>query len=72
MERRAHEPDAGTGRQVEAMAKDQSAPIVLYCRSGRRSEIAALDLAERGFTNVSHLSGGMVDWRKTGHQVFEK
>ena len=51
---------------------DRSAAIVLYCRSGRMSEIAATDLAARGFTGVSHLSGGMIDWQRSGRPVLHK
>ena len=57
---------------LDRLPKDRSAEIVLYCRSGRMSEIAATDLAARGFTNVSHLSGGMIDWQRSGHQILHK
>lgn len=50
----------------------KSAPIVLYCRSGRMSEIAAGELAARGYTNISHMAGGMVEWAKAGHPVLGK
>jgi rhodanese-related sulfurtransferase len=52
---------------LDRLPTDRSAAIVLYCRSGRMSEIAASDLAGRGFTQVSHLSGGMIDWQRSGH-----
>jgi rhodanese-related sulfurtransferase len=35
------------------------------------SEIAANDLAGRGFTQVSHLAGGMIDWQKSGRQILQ-
>jgi len=35
--------------------------ILIYCRSGRRSAIAAQVLAELGFTNI-HDFGGINDW----------
>lgn len=37
---------------------DPGAPVVLYCRSGNRSVIAAALLESRGFTDVSDLLGG--------------
>ena len=37
-------------------------PVVLVCRSGRRSERAAAALMSRGFDRVTILSGGMLAW----------
>ena len=39
--------------------KDQL--ILVYCRSGRRSKIAAEELAKLGYTNVKEF-GGIIDW----------
>jgi len=57
---------------LDKLPKDKTARIVLYCRSGRMSEIAAQELVQLGFSQVSHLSGGMIDWKKSGYEVFEK
>ena len=51
---------------------DKNAKIVLYCKSGRMSEIAAKELAQFGYTQVSHLSGGMMDWEKSGYEIVKK
>ena len=52
-------------RQLEARAAelpaDRNLPVVVYCRSGRRSAVAARTLADLGFTNV-HDFGGIIDW----------
>ncbi|MCZ0971768.1 rhodanese-like domain-containing protein [Streptomyces albulus] len=37
---------------------DPARPVVLYCRSGTRSVIAAALLEARGFDDVSDVSGG--------------
>ena len=42
------------------VAKD--AEIVIHCRSGARSQKAALILRNAGFTNVENLAGGILDW----------
>ncbi|MBR2152119.1 MAG: rhodanese-like domain-containing protein [Clostridia bacterium] len=39
--------------------KDQL--ILVYCRSGRRSKIAADELVKLGYTNVKEF-GGIIDW----------
>jgi len=36
--------------------------IILHCRSGARSQKAALILKNAGFTNVENLAGGILDW----------
>ncbi len=36
--------------------------IVIHCKSGIRSQRAALILRANGFSNVSNLAGGIVDW----------
>lgn len=54
------------------LPNDRNAKIVLYCKSGRMSEIAARKLAQLGYTQVSHLGGGMIDWKKSGYEIYEK
>lgn len=49
------------GRHVEL---ERDAEIVLYCRSGVRSENAARFLRHQGFTNVWNLVGGVLAWRE--------
>jgi molybdopterin/thiamine biosynthesis adenylyltransferase/rhodanese-related sulfurtransferase len=36
--------------------------IVVHCKSGARSQRAALFLKENGYTNVSNLAGGILAW----------
>ena len=38
--------------------------IVIYCRSGNRSGVAAHLLEQLGYKNVKNLVGGMLDWQK--------
>ena len=40
---------------------DKEKLILVYCRSGRRSKIAAETLAELGYTNVKEF-GGIINW----------
>ena len=40
---------------------DKNQLILVYCRSGRRSKIAAEALAELGYTNIKEF-GGIIDW----------
>ena len=43
---------------------DPSAEIVVHCKSGMRSAGAVETLREKGFTRVSNLSGGILNWIK--------
>jgi adenylyltransferase/sulfurtransferase len=40
----------------------KDAEIVIHCRSGARSQKAALILKNAGFTRVENLAGGILDW----------
>ena len=57
---------------LDRLPKNKDEKIVLYCRSGRMSEIAAQELARLGYSHVSHLGGGMIDWKKSGYEVLRK
>ncbi len=57
---------------LDKLPEDKNAKIVLYCMSDRMSKIAGDELLRLGYTNVSHLSGGMVDWEKSGFEIIKK
>jgi rhodanese-related sulfurtransferase len=38
--------------------------VVVYCRSGNRSQQAALIMEVMGFKNVVNLTGGMLAWKE--------
>ena len=46
--------------------------IVLYCRSGRMSAIAAEELVKLGYTNIWNLKDGMLAWEQTGFEIQDK
>jgi rhodanese-related sulfurtransferase len=48
---------------------DKSLKIVLYCRTGRMSAIAAQELVKAGYLNVWNLDGGMIAWEMGGYKV---
>lgn len=47
--------------RAEKELPDKDKLILVYCRSGRRSKIAAEALAHLGYTNVKEF-GGIIDW----------
>ena len=48
---------------------DKNMPIILYCRSGRRSYLSAVKLSENGFKEVYNLKGGILSWIEIGNSV---
>lgn len=57
-------------RRLDELPRDK--PIVAICRSGNRSGQAVQTLARAGFTNVSNLEGGIIDWQRQGLPVERK
>ena len=47
--------------KAESVLTDKDQLFLVYCRSGRRSKLAAQDLADLGYTNVKEF-GGIIDW----------
>ena len=50
----------------------KSAPVVVYCSVGYRSDQIAAKLIKLGYTNVHNLYGGIFDWVNTGYPVFNE
>ena len=47
--------------RAEKELPDKDQLILVYCRSGRRSKIAAEELVKLGYTNIKEF-GGIIDW----------
>lgn len=54
-------PDTEILEKAKETLTDKSATILVYCRSGRRSALAAADLVELGYSNIYDF-GGIIDW----------
>lgn len=54
-------PDYEISGRAPAEIPDRDKPLLVYCRSGRRSKNAAAELASLGYTNVFEF-GGIIDW----------
>ena len=47
--------------KAEEVLTDKNQLILVYCRSGRRSKLAAEALVKLGYTNIKEF-GGIIDW----------
>lgn len=60
-------------RDIQARHRDIGAQlddhVVVYCKSGRRSNIAAETLADLGYRHVYNVSGSMNAWLEAGFPV---
>ena len=54
-------PEYEIAERAEKELSDKDQLILVYCRSGRRSKIAAEELVKLGYTNVKEF-GGIIDW----------
>ena len=53
-------------QQIEGVAPDRSAQVILYCAGGVRSLFAAQTLTDMGYTDVASMSGGFQAWKSAG------
>ncbi len=54
---------------LNKISKDK--PVLVYCRSGRRSTAATEALASLGFTKLHNLEGGITAWQAAGKPVVK-
>lgn len=54
---------------LDKLPKDKE--LVVFCRSGNRSDKACKALAEKGYTNIRELSGGIASWDKEGMPIYK-
>ena len=63
--------DAGSPYHLNAFRPDRT--VIVYCKTGGRSALAAATLMDLGYCDVAHLDGGITAWtqaqRPTVHVV---
>jgi len=67
-----HIPLGVLKQRVKGIERFKESPVVVYCRSGARSAVAASQLVAAGFTDVTNLQGGLQAWQSAGLPVKKK
>ena len=53
------------------LPEDKDSEVLLYCMTGRMSDIAGKALiGQAGYTDVAHLEGGMKAWEAAGRRLI--
>ena len=55
-------PHKALESRLAELSKAKNTQIVIYCRSGRRAEVAKQVLVENGFSHLDHLMGDFNGW----------
>ncbi|RMG31097.1 MAG: rhodanese-like domain-containing protein [Gammaproteobacteria bacterium] len=64
-----HIPLGELGRRIGELEPYRGRKIVVYCRSGHRSQRAAMQLRRHGFESVYNLDGGILAWEQANLPV---
>jgi sulfur-carrier protein adenylyltransferase/sulfurtransferase len=59
-------PPVTVAERIGDVAPDRERPVLLYCRSGRRSLKAAETLKALGYAQPINMAGGIVAWEERG------
>ncbi|PRD53814.1 rhodanese-like domain-containing protein [Sphingobacterium gobiense] len=55
-------PLAGIVIESDKVSRDK--PVIIQCRSGKRSAQAVMLLEQQGFDNLANLTGGILAWKE--------
>lgn len=64
-------PYTDLAARAAELPADKTAKIVVYCRSGHESAIAAQTLLDLGYTKIDNLDGGMEAWTASGRELIQ-
>lgn len=56
-------------QRADELPEDKDTTILLYCRSGNRSQLAAQTLLDLGYTDIVELNSGINGWKDAGYPV---
>lgn len=66
-----HIPHDHLSARDDELPEDKDEPLWLYCRTDRRSQMAADTLAKAGYTDLRVLEGGIIAWEDAGKRTVK-
>lgn len=67
-----HIPMSQMKKRMGELEKYKSRPVLIYCRSGSRSNHTGKLLSKAGFENVQNLAGGIMAWSSANLPTTKK
>lgn len=58
-------------QRLSELSDHKNKDILIYCATGNRSTVASKILNDQGFTKISNLRRGIVDWHKKGLPIIK-
>jgi len=58
--------------RIQKITSDPEAEIVIYCKGGGRSALAAYTLLQMGYAKVFNLEGGLREWVLAGNVIYNE
>jgi rhodanese-related sulfurtransferase len=58
--------------KIQKLIEDPEAEIIIYCKGGARSALAAYTLGQMGYRNVLNLEGGIREWVHSGNKIINE
>jgi len=55
--------------KIREIVPNKAAPIIVYCKKGKRSVLVTYQLQQIGYENVKYLEGGILIWKRKGFPV---
>jgi len=64
-------PAMEIAQKLEQVLTDKNAPIIIQCWIGQTSMKVAHYLKDQGYTNLTNLEGGIMNWKNQGLPVMQ-
>ena len=57
--------------KYQSVLTDKNKPIIIHCRSGKRSLNACMFLLSQGYSDLTNVEGGILGWINEGYPVTQ-